>query len=312
MSSAFTSKNKPTAKKASKTFSGNKTWFIFAIIAAVAAIAVVFGVLSQAVATTTYYVLSQNVPANSQIMPTMLKEVVTSQGGQPRNALSVGDVTQQPTYAKYALNTGDIVTASNTGALTPLTEGIPANFTVASFSAEAQNAVAGKLSTGNYIDVIAVNDQGGNGAVAKTVLRHVLLLDVATDPSKIGDTQSSTTTTDTMATDANVSTQDQLRQGIPSLYTVTLTPQDALKLALVRDSKIFITLSPKENSDKSMSAQDYQDTLGNVFGSAAVGDSGAGTLKKATDSSTAKPSASATTPPAAPTADPASTDQPTG
>lgn len=311
MSSAFTSKNKTTTKKVNKTFSGNKTWFIFAIIAAVAAIAVIFGVLSQAVATTTYYVLNQNVPANSQVMPTMLKEVVTSQGGQPRNALSIGDVTQNPTYAKYALNMGDIVTASNTGALTPLTEGIPSNFTVASFSAEAKDAVSGKLSTGNYIDLIAISDKGGDGVVAKTVLRHVLLLDVATDPSKIGDTQATTTKSDAAATDANISTQDQLRVGIPSLYTVALTPEDAVKLALVRDLKVFITLSPKDSSDKTLSAQDYQKTLGGVFDNTAVGDSGAGTLKK--DTATATPSTPAAANPSAPASSaPNNTDQPTG
>lgn len=308
MSSAFTSKNKDKSRKVSSIFSGGKTWFVFAILIAVAAAAVVFGVLSQAVATTTYYVLSKDVPANNQILPDMLKAVKTSSGTAPGNAMTVGEVKRTPTYAKYALKAGDIVSPSNTGPLTPLTAGIPEGYTVASFSADAKDAVSGKIATGNYIDVIATSNDS-TGSTAKTVLRHVLVVDVAIDPSKIGDSQQTTTTTDAAGTAASnatgdksqqSSTQDQLREGVPSLYTIALTPEDAVKLALIKDSKLLITLSPAENKN-GVTPKNIQDSLGNVFGPDAVGDSGAGT-KSTYEQGSATPSAS---PSAAPSAAPA-------
>lgn len=321
MSSAFTSKNKDKSRKVSSIFSGGKTWFVFAILIAVAAAAVVFGVLSQAVATTTYYVLSKDVPANNQILPDMLKAVKTSSGTAPGNAMTVGEVKRTPTYAKYALKAGDIVSPSNTGPLTPLTAGIPEGYTIASFSADAKDAVSGKIATGNYIDVIATSNDS-SGSTAKTVLRHVLVVDVAIDPSKIGDsTQSTTTTTDAAGTAASnatgdksqqSSTQDKLREGIPSLYTIALTPEDAVKLALIKDSKLLITLSPAENKN-GVTPKNIQESLGNVFGPNAVGDSGAGTKSTyeqgtATPSATASPSAAPA--PAATTKAPAPTPVP--
>lgn len=302
MSSAFTSKNKDKSRKISSIFSGGKTWFVFAILIAVAAAAVVFGVLSQAVATTTYYVLSTDVPKNNQIMPSMLKEVTTSKGTAPGNALDLGDV-KKPTYAKYALKAGDIVSPSNTGPLTPLTEGIPATYTVASFSADAKDAVSGKIATGNYIDIIATSNDT-NGSTAKTVLRNVLVVDVAIDPSKIGDdSETTTTTTDAAGTAQSNATgnksqtpsaQDQLRKGIPSLYTIALTPEDAVKLALVKDTKLLVTLSPKEAT----APKNIQDTLGDVFGPDAVGDSSADIKKESEPAPAATPAPKTSSTPA--------------
>jgi hypothetical protein len=301
------------AKKPSKLFSGNKTWFIFAIISAVAAAAIIFGVLSQVVATTTYYVLGQNVAARSQITPDMLQPVTTSQGGQPGNALDIGEVANKPTYAKYALKAGDIVTQSNTGDFQPLSQGIPADYVVASFSADAKNSVAGKLETGNYIDLIAISESNAQ-PVAKYVLRHVLLMDVSADPSSIGESTSSSSTTDATATDPAAtpaqpkSSQDQLRVGIPSLYTVALPPADAAKLALIKDTPIMVVLSPA-SSDKSFSDQNIQSTQGDVFSDSAVGNSGKGTdptfglNEQAASPAVASPSAS-------PSAVPSSTPKP--
>lgn len=306
------------AKKPSKLFSGNKTWFIFAIISAVAAAAIIFGVLSQVVATTTYYVLGQNVAARSQITPDMLKPVTTSQGGQPGNALDIGEVAKKATYAKYALKAGDIVTQSNTGDFQPLSQGIPADYVVASFSADAKNSVAGKLATGNYVDLIAVN-AGNSQSVAKYVLRHVLVMDVSADPSTIGSNSSSSSSSATAGTDPKSatpaqpkSTQDQLRTGIPSLYTVALPPADAAKLALIKDTPIMVVLSPA-SSDKSFSDQNIQSTQGELFGDSAVGNSGKGTdptfglNEKAASPAAASPSAS----PSAATPKPSATETPT-
>lgn len=301
-------------KKPGKTFSGNKTWFVFAIVSAIAAAGLIFAILSNIVSTTTYYVLKQDVPARSQVTPDMLQEVVASTGSQPPNAMGLEEVTYSEVYAKFALNTGDIITASNTGELIPLQKGIPEGYVVASFTADANNAVAGKLATGNYIDIIAVGENSGASAVAKYALRHVLVMDVSSDPSAIGETTEDTTTTDPAAatTDATApkSTQDQLRAGIPSLYTVALPPADAAKLALIRDKQILVVLSPA-SSDKNFKDESISATDGQVFSDTAVGDSGKdtdptfgqGKEEKAAD--TATPTPAATTP--APSASPSET-----
>jgi len=272
-------------KKPSKTFSGNKTWFVFAIIAAVAAAGLIFAILSQLVSTTTYYVLKNDVPARSQVTPEMLAEVVTSNGSEPRNALGLAEVSNPdaPVYAKFALNTGDILTASNTGGLTPLQESIPEDYVVASFVADANNAVAGKLATGNYIDIIALGGADSNSTVAKYALRHVLLMDVSTDPGAIGenDTGATDENGNPLETSTQTSTQDQLRSGVPSLYTVALPAADAAKLALIRESDIFVVLSPKKDSEDSKNDSfkpaDITVTEGQVFSDTPVGDSGAKT-----------------------------------
>lgn len=268
--------SKPTTKKPGKTFSGNKTWFVFAIVSAVAAAGLIFAILSNIVSTTTYYVLNKDVPARSQVTEEMLTEVVASTGSQPPNAMGLEDVKFGKVYAKFSLNTGDILTASNTGDLIPLQQGIPDDYVVASFVADANNAVAGKLATGNYIDIIAVGDAGGDATVAKYALRHVLVMDVSADPSQIGASQEPTTTENATDAPATTSTEDQLRTGVPSLYTVALPPEDAAKLALIRDKSILVVLSPV-SSNKKFAPADISVLDGEVFSEGVVGNSGEGT-----------------------------------
>lgn len=260
---------KPSTNKPGKTFSGNKTWFVFAIVPAIAAAAILFTLLSQLVATTTYYVLSTDVPARSQVTQDMLTPVVASKGSEPRNALGLEDVVDREVYAKYALNTGDIITASNTGDEVPLQQGIPDDYVVASFVADASNAVAGKLTTSNYIDIIA-SDSDSN--TAKYALRHVLLLDVSSDPSSIGENTEITEGEE----GTEVSTEDQMRTGVPTLYTVALPEKDAATLALIRDSNLLVVLSPK-SSDEDFQPKSIKSSLEEVYSDDNVTDSGRGT-----------------------------------
>jgi hypothetical protein len=266
-------------KKPSKTFSGNKTWFVFAIVAAVAAAGLIFAILSQLVSTTTYYVLKNDVPARSQITPEMLTEVVASSGSEPRNAIGLAEVQYEPVYAKFALNTGDILTASNTGGLTPLQESIPEDYVVASFVADANNAVAGKLATGNYIDLIAIGGPENSSDVAKVALRHVLVMDVSADPSAIGESQNQAKDENGNPLEGSTATssEDQLRSGIPSLYTVALPVKDAAKLALIRDADLFVVLSPKADSTDKFTPADITANKGEIFSDKAVDNSGKGT-----------------------------------
>lgn len=255
-------------------FNSNKVIYGLALGVALAIAGMVFYILSQVVSTTSYYVLNQNVAARSQIQPEMLTEVVTSDGGQPRNALDLAVVQTSPTYAKFALNAGDIITDSNTGEKSPLTAGVPDDYTVMSFTASPQNAVAGKLSAGDYIDVISKDESSG---VAKVVLRHVLITDAMTDPSAAADqgsTAGAEAEGDAAAPGANVSAEDSLRGGIPTLYTVALAPSDAVKLEVIRNLPISVVISPNEN-EKNVSPESIFSTTQDVFDSGAeVGDSG--------------------------------------
>lgn len=253
------------AKSGSK-FSGNKTWFGFAIVAALGAAALIFGILSQILATTTYYVLNADVPARSQITPDMLTEVSASEGTQPRNALGLDEVTFDEVYAKVELNAGDVLSASNTGDLIPLHQGIPEDFVVASFAVDPNSAVGGKLSAGNYIDVYATSE-AGDARTTKSVLRHVLIMDVTASASEF--TESEDVTEDTSA-------QDTLRGGVPFLYTVAVSEEDAAVLANIRNDSVFVTLSNLK-SDTKFEDKNIKTDINSIFGDKAVSDSGEGT-----------------------------------
>lgn len=265
-------------------FKGNKVFFGIAIAIALAIAGIVLFILSSVVATTKYYVLNTDVPARSQISSSMLTEVVTSSGSQPPNALSLAEVESQDTYAKYGLKTGDVLTQSNTGEKSPLTAGIPDNFTVMSITVDPKNAIAGKITAGDYVDIIGTDPK--NDQISKVVLRHVLIADAMTDPSQVSSSGNTTGDDANAKADASAgngagtSTEDTLRGGIPMVYTVAVSPQDATKLQLLTSgdsSKISMVLSPHEN-EKSVGKESIYSQLGDLFNSdVAVGDSGAGT-----------------------------------
>lgn len=261
--------SKSRKNKATSKVTGSRTWFIATIAVAILAAIAVFFAVSQVVAQTTYYVLSKDVPARTQITEDMLTPVVTSKGGQPRTALNKANVLSEDIYAKIALKQGDTVTSSNAGSLTPIQAGIPKDYVVASFVAPAETSVAGKLKRGDYIDIIAVN--GDETKTAKVALRHVLVLDATNDgaaaPEDTGTNESATTP---QAESAKV------RTGIPTTYTIGISLQDAAKLAVIQDLKLLVVLSPAETKP----SDDVIADLGTVTGPGAVSDSG-----KNTDSS---------------------------
>lgn len=299
MANALSARRKSSSVSAIK---GGKVIWIVTIVIAVLTAGGMFFLLNSVASTTTYYVLNQQVPARTQVTPEMLQSVVTSAGSAPANALTVADVSAKPTYTKFALNRGDILTSSNTGGLTPIAAGIPDTFVVASFTAPAENAVAGRIQRGNYIDVIAVSSDPTTGDErAKYVLRNVLVLDVNPDLSSVSEAA----TADGSDPNATASDSAAARGGIPSLYTVGLSPDDAAKLALVANDTIHVVLSPAQNAANGAGAADIAKNQADVFGNEEVGDSGAGTDPAAVGGEAA-PEAATTTEETAPA--PAPTD----
>lgn len=253
------------SQKTRTTRGGSKVFLAAAIAFAVVAAAMVFIVLGQVTSTVTYYVLNQDVPARTQVTEDMLTPVTTSQGGQPRNALDISHLSPDPVFARYHLSAGDILTPSNVGLYSPIQEGIPADYTVASFSVPAENAVAGKVSRGDYIDIIATNNLSETGE-AQYVLRHVLVVDTAADLA--AEAQSANT--------VDGSEDGAVRSGVPTLYTVALPEADAAKLALLQGLPLLVTLTPidYDGSDTSPIIANPAD----VFGpDVVIGDSGART-----------------------------------
>lgn len=188
--------------------------------------------LSNAFKTETYYVLNQDVPAKTQITSSLLTPVETSAGTAPQNAVSMSTVQSGNVYAKYSLYQGDVISSSNAGSVETSYDGIPDDWSVVSFTIDADNAVNGTLAKGDYFDVIGVNpnnkDTGG-----EYIITDVLVLDVATAS---GGTQ--TTNADGSVTSTNT--------GATLVYTVGM-PQELVAGflgALPNYSKIHLTRAP--------------------------------------------------------------------
>lgn len=242
----------------------SKTLLTFASICAIAAGLGVFIVISQLLSQTSYYVLNQNVPARTLIEDSMLTEVRTTNGAQPRNSLDVGDVQSGEVYSKYALETGDVLSPSNAGALTRINEGIPEDFVVMSFTVPAEQAVAGNVKRGDYIDIIGTTGTAvDSSSLARYSLRHVLVLDVLATPRALNQGEG-----EQAAAEGGEGT------GVANLYTVALSEKDASTLALLNGTSYHIVLSPAEGAD---SPEDIRSTGDDVFGNEPVDDSGAGT-----------------------------------
>lgn len=266
-----TTKNSNQKPSNTKKFSGNKTWIAVAIIFALFSAGTVFAILANITATTSYYVLNSDVPSRSQITPDMLTEVQASKGTEPRNALTLEDVTYSDVYAKVELNAGDILSASNTGDLVPLHQGIPDNYVVASFVADPNSAVAGKIVTGNYIDIYTTSDGGeGGSATTKASLRHVLVMDAQ------GSANDYEASEDVTAEEGATSEQDSLRQGLPFLYTVALSEEDAAVLANIRDDNPYVVLS-NQKSNTEFESKNIRVDKSDVYGDQKVGNSGENT-----------------------------------
>jgi len=249
--------------------------FIAATATGIMAVLVSASILGHAADTGTYYVLNVDVAARTPITNDMLKPVTTSAEGVPQSAFDPIYVSSNEVFAKYALKVNDLVTASNTGPLESISKDLPAGFVVASLAASPENAVAGKIRRGDYIDAYAVGapnsatGAGGN-TISKLVLHHMLVLDVTVSPSTI-------TAAAGQQAGSNLAPGPEsaaARSGIPSLYTVAVTPMDAAKISVIRGKSIFLTLS---SNDAGKGPVDVQQGLQKVFGSDPVGDSGAGT-----------------------------------
>lgn len=247
-------------------FQDRKMWFWMAAGAGLLTLIISLIFLQSLISTTKYYVLNQDVPARTLITADMLEEQVVSSGGQPPTALTLEEIQYDEFYSKADLEMGDILTASNTGPLMPLQQGLPDDFVVTSFSADPNSSAGGNVGRGDYIDIFYVGD-----GQATLLFQRVLVLETTQDLNGSGNV-----TEENAATGADTSAVEAFRGGIPFLYTVGLSQDDALKLSAASNGTFYVVLtSPKDVKDGATpktSGMDLNDVL-----SSEARDSGAGT-----------------------------------
>lgn len=270
-------------------FNGRKMWFILSAAAALGAALVLLVIMNALTAKDTYYVLNQDIPARTAISADMLQEVQTSAGSAPPAALGIADVQGGETYSLYSLSAGDIITPSNTGDLLNLGAGLPENYVLASFTATPSMAVGGNIKRGDYIDIMSiVNDSaisGSEGPAASYVLQRVLVVDATINLDSYSADNEASSTTDGAATGdaASVNTtgttgNSAIRSGIPTMFTVGLSPEAAQVLAVATQSDIYVVLSSATSSnDGKVPGPLTPATSSNVWGNAI--DAGVGTDK---------------------------------
>lgn len=270
---------------------GGRTYFILAIVAALVATFASLAILGRSADRSTYYVLNQDVPARTVITSDMLAEVETAAGTEPPNALTPSSVVSEAIFTRVPLQTGDVVTPAVAGPLERIDTDLPDGYVVASFAVQPQDAVAGKIRRGDVIDVIAVQQDalamddiasvattpGMEDTRAKVVLHRVLVLDVTTDPNTIAQGANDNTVAEGVVEPGPESAA--IRGGIPQLYVVAVSPEDAATLALVRDKNLMVVLSANDT----LGEISVEVTESQVFDSLPVPDSSAGVSLDAND-----------------------------
>ena len=251
-------------------FSARKMWFWIAVGLGLITTALLTVLLQTLTATTTYYVVNSEVPARTQITEADLTPIVTSQGGEPPTALDISEVQSGDVYSLFTLQPGDILTASNAGSLSPLTDGLPTNFVIASFTASPNMSAGGNVKRGDYIDISYIGE-GEGGQSAKLLLQRVLVIDATTDLEGAAAPDDTTGT----STDPG-SVTSQYRAGVPSLYTVGVSQEDALKLALATQFTLYLTLSSADSVENGVDPLDMSLFIDDLF-STPANNAGAGT-----------------------------------
>jgi Flp pilus assembly protein CpaB len=223
-------------------FGAGSSYIFLAIVMAVVAIVGTLMILGNAAERGTYYVLGQDIPARTLVTPEMLVEVSTAAGSEPPRGYTPGVVARGDLYSKVPLQRGDVVSASVAGPLARINAGIPENFVVSSFKVAPENAAAGKVRRGDRVDVVATIQPSDGDPVTKVVLSRVLVLDVLSEVKTISKAaQEDQAGGDTVG--GNGPESKSVRAGIPQLYTVALSPSNAIKLAAVSGSDLHVFLS---------------------------------------------------------------------
>lgn len=209
-------------------------------IGVVAFAGVVWFSLSTLLATETYYILNQDLPAKTLVTSNMLTAVETAKGTAPKNAITASELASGTVFTKIPLETGDVLVPSNTGINIDAATGIPDGWSVTSFTVSRQNAVNGNISKGQYFDVIGVRE-----GTSKYIATTVLALDV-----------------DSGVVDSSVSADSKSTAGSGNEITIVVgmpsTDVALFQSALASYEKITLALSPKTVAYEERETEDLQ------------------------------------------------------
>lgn len=201
--------------------------------------------------TVTEYALVTNVPGNTQITPADVVAInVPADAAANDHALTAEDIASGLMFTKVDLPAGTILTAGPVGPYTRILSEVPAGERLVSIKVDAANAAGGSIASGDLVDIIittattstAGSLNGGGGQLAGAdVLTNIKVLDVTVAPETISaNSDPQTTGVDSPA----------LKGGIPSIYKLVVTPEQARQLAIAASgngSTIYLALvSSKE------------------------------------------------------------------
>lgn len=257
----------PTIKASKKSyFQDRKVWFLTAAGLGLVTMILLAFFLQNLVSTSKYYVLVRDLPARTLITPDMLEERIVSSGGQPPTAIDISQISGNEVYTKVDLNMGDTITSSNAGTLLPLTAGLPSDFVVASFTVNPNSAAGGNIKRGDYIDIFFVEpNQDSN-----LLFQRMLVIETASNlinPSSSDETLTATGETATA----------QFKGGVPEMYTVGVSQEDAAKLAIIAgQTNLYVVLSSRDSVEKGADPTILGFNIRDLFGEE-VQDSGKGT-----------------------------------
>lgn len=247
-----------------------------------------------------YYVMSEDVPARTPIMPEVVTETFANADGVPPNAITKSQLESKQWYSKVPLKQGDVLSSSVLTDLTRITQGLPEDFVAVSVAVPPENAAAGQIGRGDYIDIAAIYENQGN-RLSKVVLHNVLVLDVSVAPETIASAANKGTTAGDLGPDSAA-----MKTGVPQLYTLAVSPEDFATLNLIRNNDIYLALSQGLGSE-SVNASITEDQ---IFTPGEVGTSGTGTEETIANQEAGAPSAAPSAVPSAVPSGPAASSSP--
>lgn len=229
--------------KSSVNKGSNNRFLIFVIVFVAALVFVAFATFTQKIfETETYYVLNQDVPVRTRVVPEMMEPITTSKDTSPAAAISLDEIQMNGLYTKFPLKIGDILTQSNVGSLDDISVGVPDTWVVTNFSVGADDAVGGRIQRGIYFDMMVVTADG-----AYYPFINVLTLDTTVNMGS--------------ASSAEAVDTEEAHAGQTTQYVVGMTPENAAKLQDIMansNGKIKLLLSPRANEYQKPALASYE------------------------------------------------------
>lgn len=255
----------------SNIFKGRWTLWIIALVCALVAGFGTLTLVGQAAQRVNYYVVTQDVAARTQITAENTTAVSVPADSVPQTALTEEEVASGEYYSTVALQAQSVLISSVVSkGLNALSSELPKGYVMASLLVKPEDAAGGRIKRGDYVDIAATNAIDGS-SLSKIVLHHVLVLDVTVQP----DSVASAANAGGSGADGMVSPgpdSPALYGGIPQMYTFAVTPEEFAKMALIRDSAVYLALTSASATD----AIDVQSDFSTLFTGGPVGASTGG------------------------------------